>query len=153
MSEVAEDFEDDDDGAWYRDDSYSMEDWVYDVVSNGVKVGYIDWVISQYESEGDDPPSRVLNEKMDPQHLGLLEDGTADVPDIFRSRYCADDWVKEVENFDTRSGYESWLMVMTSEDPEWIEVQERIQKSNQEKDVLDVSTPNVKRSSGSGLRF
>lgn len=152
MTEFVEDFIDDDDGAWYRDINYPMEDWTYEVVSNGVKSGYIDWVISQYEENEEDLPLRLLNEKMDPINLGLLEDGTADVPDVFRARYCTQDWVKEVENFDTRSGYEAWLMTLTSEDPEWIEVQQRIQKSNQEKDTLDTSTPKVGRS-GAGLRF
>lgn len=135
--QIQDDVEDyNEDGAWFRDPNYSMEEWSSVVSLKGLSIGYIEWVARQYEEKEVPVPQAVLDEMIG-IHFGLSEDGTAPVSDKWRVRYPHEDWMHEVESFDTRIGYEAWLLRFVEEDPEW----QREQEAEANASALDETTP------------
>lgn len=117
---------DEHDSLWYRDKNYSMKDWVYAMVNDDGSTGYIDWVVSQYEGDGLDVPQEVLDQIITAEEQGMNPDNTAPVSDKYRTRYPHEDWLREVEEFDTHIGYEAWLWTQVQCDEEWLEYERQV---------------------------
>lgn len=137
------DLDEEDDSSWYRDDNYTMEDWAYRMVNDEETTGYIDWVISQYESDELEVPQKVLDQVMTAEELGMNPDNTAPVSDKYRSRYPLEDWLHEVEEFDTRVGYEVWLWTQVQNDEEWMEYERQVEAAEDRAGRLEKSTDPV----------
>jgi hypothetical protein len=135
--------EEEDDSSWYRDENYTMEDWSYAMLNEDGTSGYIDWVISKYESDDLEVPQRVLDQVMTAEELGLAPDNTAPVTDKYRSRYPLEDWLREVEDFDTRVGYETWLWTQVQHDDEWLEYERQVVAAEDRAGKLEKSTSAV----------
>lgn len=125
------------DGAWYRDSNYPMDWWQSDVASGRTEEGYGRWLRVRYEEDGKDPPVEVLAEIRDYQDDGLDSEGRADLPGKYRARYPREDWEREVEDLDTKLGYQAWLMHQASFDEEWEQEQEALAHASS----LDEQTP------------
>lgn len=135
---TSEALEDDNDqgNLWYRDCNYPMDWWASAVENDDTRSNYLDWVVSMYEGDGEEPPEDLLAEI-----ARTKDDDTPFVPDRYRTRYPEEDWKREVENIDTRLGYEPWLVAQLQFDEEWNEESLRIQRSHEESEALEQSTP------------
>lgn len=136
MNQDAPDDDNDQGNLWHRDSNYPMDWWAREVENGDTRSNYLDWVLSMYEGDDQQPPAELLEEIE-----RVKNDALPFVPAKYRNRYPEEDWVREVENIDTRLGYESWLVSQLQFDEEWNEEAIRIQRAKEQGDALEESTP------------
>lgn len=107
------------DGQWYRDPNYTMDDWGYQAANGDDPPDYLLWVLQRYEGDDLEPPQSLLEEIERIGGAVQSLDIHTQVPDEFRERYPVEDWQYEAENNDTRLGYRTWLAHRLEEDEEW----------------------------------
>lgn len=119
-------------GQWYRDQSYTMEQWGWEARNGDDPPDYLLWVLQKYEDDQIEAPASLIEEIE--RIGGAVQDGDiyANVPEKFRSLYPVEDWQCEAENNDTRLGYRAWLAHRLEADNEWQEVANRPGQARQQ---------------------
>ena len=135
------DEEGEDENSWYRNADYTMEDWAYAVANDDTREDYVRWVIGQHHADGKPIPPKLQAECFTYEQCGLDSDGRAPVPKRFREDLTEEDWKTEVENFDTRVGFETWVLSRVDENPDWREYMDRLAEVSAATDTLEETTP------------
>ena len=93
-----------DDQGWREDARFPHTDWQYEVENGDTRLGYMEWVVAQYEAN---------NFPYTLEHP-IQEEASVSFHD--QTHYPKENWEEEVAHLDTRLSYAQWVVSQKERD-------------------------------------